>query len=94
MFFSEVGVPSVISVDGSDVGVSSCPPCYQPLKVPAFLSGTTAASMVGGVRNFLINLVFEVVLVLIWSFQTLFTYPDNFRAQKAEIAAKYSGYVD
>merc|ERR1712121_577938 len=34
------------------------------------LSGTTAASMVGG---------------------TLFTYPDNFRAQKAEIAAKYSG---
>ena len=22
---------------------------------------------------------------------TLFTYPDNFRAQKAEIAAKYSG---
>ena len=50
--------------------------------------------MVGGVRNFLINLVFEIVLVLIWSFQTLFTYPDNFRAQKAEIAAKYSGYVD
>ena len=24
----------------------------------------------------------------------MFTYPDNFRAQKAEIAAKYSGYVD
>ncbi len=24
-------------------------------------------------------------------FQTLYTYPDNFRAQKALIAAKYSG---
>ena len=52
VIISEVAVPSVISVDGSDVVDSSWPRCYQPLKVPAFLSGTTAASMVGGVRDF------------------------------------------
>ena len=65
MILAEVGVSSVKSVDGSDVGGSSCPLHYQPLKVPAFLSGETAASMVGGVRHFLIYLVLKGILVLI-----------------------------
>ena len=82
VFLTEAVVPSVKTVDGSDVGVSSCPLHYQPLKVPAFLSGATAASMVGGVRNFSINLVLKDILMSIWIFLDFVHLPGQLPCSK------------
>ena len=39
----------------------------------------------------ILKIFFSQHLLTLFLFQTLYTYPDNFRAFKALIAAKYSG---
>ena len=43
------------------------------------------------VENLIVFVIYLIYMLLIFSLQTLYTYPENFRAYKALIAAQYSG---
>lgn len=36
-------------------------------------------------------IIVVLIFIVVFVFQTLYTYPNNFRAYKAQIAAEYSG---